>query len=67
MSDLWRDMDFALPAGHPSTWEKECKQLRARVAELEEAMWQAIDLVTADLQFDARNTLRAALKGGDKP
>lgn len=35
MSDLWRDHDFALPAGHPSSWESECKQLRARVAELE--------------------------------
>lgn len=35
---LWRDLEFAEARGHPSTWEIECKQLRARVAELEAAL-----------------------------
>lgn len=32
MSDLWREMDFALPSGHPSTWEQEVERLRGHIS-----------------------------------
>lgn len=29
---LWRDLEFAEARGHPSTFEAECKQLRAHIS-----------------------------------
>ena len=69
-SENWKDHDFALPSGHPSTFEAECKALRARVAELLEALEQLVieydevDLATAEpLSFtSAVNAARAAIE-----
>lgn len=43
---LWRDLEFAEARGHPSTWEIECKQLRAQNTEL------AMQLLAADSQAE---------------
>lgn len=65
----WQDMQFADAKGHPSTFEAECKRLRARVAELEAALTRIKNYTghpSANTQTD-KNVFAwadAALKGG---
>jgi hypothetical protein len=54
MTDTWQDIPTSdRPKGHPSSWERECEQLRAENEALRTGDWSQVRLVRfEDGQFD---------------